>query len=48
MYCVGNLVSNTGITVVTDGNCPRGGGDHFVMYKDTESLPCTPELNIML
>ena len=31
----------------TDGN-KSYHGDHFIMYKNIESLCCTPETNIIL
>ena len=48
MCTIGNTVNN--ITIIlygADGNY-NSCGDHFVTYKNIESLCCTPETNIIL
>ena len=46
-YSMGNTVNNIAITcIMTDGN-EAYCGDHFVMYKNTESLHYTPETSII-
>ena len=47
MYKIGETTNNTTICMVTDGN-QTYRGDHFMLYKNTESLGYIPESNIKL
>ena len=42
-YSIVSTVSNTVVTLVTDGNLSYG--DHFIMYINIESLSYMPEIN---
>ena len=43
MYSIGNTVSN--IIIVLYDMVTRHHGNHFIMYKNIESLWCMPETN---
>lgn len=46
MYLMRDTVNHTVITGDFYGK--QAPGDHFVMYRNTESLHCTPETNSVL
>ena len=48
MYSIRNIVINTVITLYGDMVTRLDYGDHFRMYKNIESLCCTPKTNIIL